>query len=195
MRSYLVIAALGTTVAGCGITPDLPRHFSIDDRFADDEQAQIRAAAEAWNVVGREYFGSDQILICDGTIGVPDGFNISDFADDRHVAYLGINDANYQMLTSSLGPYACGEGTLEDIVLFTFYMHYDGQTREEYLNFLRMLATHELGHFLGLLHVMDDGQAVMAPSTVMREQGDHPNTLDTRDIQDFCRFHHCLKEP
>ena len=210
MRSLTLLCSFVAILGGgCALTPDLPRHFSIDDSFVNDasspdvsidEPAIILAGAEAWNAVCREYLGTD-CLVFDGLVSISGGFTLESLSDDKHIVYRGVDDAIYQFLASEQNYGTNGFGTWEDVLLFTFQIAKvynrddDGKitirpaTAEEFPNRLLSTSIHEFGHFLGLTHDMD------VPDSAMYCRGTLVVAITDRDIENFCHTYSCIKDP
>jgi hypothetical protein len=167
-RVPLLALALFLVSVGCG--RELPLHVWISDEFDDDEAETILMGMDAW-----ERATDVHIFVYRGRWY--DRFNREDFGDDAHVVYK-LHDSSYEYRFLSYGNDGFGGyGTYGDVLIaldaWEAYRDEDPDgiiysnglvlTRNAfYLCMLREIATHELGHFIGLAHI-PDRSAVMYP--------------------------------
>ncbi|MEK7516346.1 MAG: matrixin family metalloprotease [Patescibacteria group bacterium] len=170
-RVPLLALVLAFFLAGAGCGRKLPLHVWISDEFDDEEAEAILLGMDAW-----ERATNLHIFVYHGRWY--DQFNWEDLGDDAHVVYK-LHDASYEYryLSCHGNDDLAGYGTYGDVLIALDYWEAfrdedpDGIvygnglefTRNAfYLRLLRELATHELGHFIGLMHNPDKG-AVMYP--------------------------------
>lgn len=181
----LVIPALLLSISSCYQT-DLPKTIWIEESWNDEEVAQIHRAIDGWNNFSREYCGED-IIIYGGRFADENGFNSeTDPADQHNVIYKTAEpDENYEFLANVTNrPNIGGYATKTDILIFTFHDYISAH--------LYIVALHELGHWIGLIHIGNDPNAVMYPSA----PADRLSGLTQKDKQAFCLVHGCcVKEP
>lgn len=181
----LVILILLLSVFGC-YQVDLPKTIWIEKRWNDEEVAQIRRAIDEWNRFSREYCGED-IIVYGGRLIDPNGFQSEiDPGDQYNIIYKTAEpDENYEFLADVTGrPKIGGYATKTDILIFTF---------QDYISaHLYIVALHELGHWVGLIHIGNDPNVVMYPAP----PADRLSGLTKKDKQAFCLVHGCCtKEP
>lgn len=180
----LVILVLLLSVFGCYQT-DLPKTIWIEESWNDEEVIQIHRAIDEWNRFSREYCGQD-IIIYDGRFADENGFNYeTDPADQHNTIYkIDAPDENHKFLEKIAGHEVGGYATKTDILIFTF--------KENVNEYLYDVVLHELGHWVGIIHIGNDPDVIMYPSasTVKFRH------LTQKDKQAFCLVHGCCtKEP
>ncbi|MEK9158710.1 MAG: matrixin family metalloprotease [Patescibacteria group bacterium] len=181
----LVILALLLAMFGCYQT-DLPKTLWIEDSWNDEETTQIHRAIDEWNRFSREYCGED-IIIYGGRLIDPNGFQSEiDPGDEYNIIYKTAEpDESYEFLVDVTDqPNIGGYATKTDILIFTFHDYISAH--------LYIVALHELGHWVGLIHIGNDPNVIMYPAA---EAGKFSG-LTKKDKQAFCLVHGCCaKEP
>ncbi len=134
-----------------------------------------RAAANAWNAV----IGSAQLQTTFGT-GTPDETNnVNEMAFAAKM--FGDRDFGTGVLAITTGFSSGNERTKADILFNTFYVwdSYRGPRISDKSD-LQRVATHELGHLLGLDHPDEKGQAVNA---IMNSRISNLDSITSDDIE------------
>lgn len=176
----------------CNFGDNLPKTLWLDQAWNDQEALVIVQEVEVWNAMCREYVGFDCIEIARGRHADPDGFDLEDLSDGRHVIYrVSEMDDPYRYLSEDESCPAkprciSGWSTEEDTLIFVFMWGRWGCAE-----CMRGTVLHELGHFLSLMHVNFDPTALMYSG----HQESEVLWLTANDIRAFCLVHDCLKDP
>jgi hypothetical protein len=183
--SFLPIAHLG-----CGpLEPNRP--IFIEDGFDEAEAAAVQLAIESWNAVGRERVGSN-LIDCRGRFDDRDGFVLErNVSDDDPVVYRIADAGTYRRLTEGLPGKTGGIRFGDDIVLFVEILKSDPEA--DYLTAIQSVATHELGHWLGL----PDERSLKRRDSVMYWAGGASDELKLEptpyDSENICRIYECVR--
>ena len=169
-------------LVACG--REFPREISIDDRFTRSEMADIRSAVAEVNKLG-ELIGEDRLIEISGTFHDGDGRfgqdNIDDGCDELYrcgtasdcLDFVRQYEDEYSSYDNLYGFYT---GT--DIGLMVFNIDRAGRP-------LKFVAMHELGHFVGMLHVTNNRNAVMHANACCAD------SFTAADREEFCLRHGC----
>lgn len=206
-KSLLYMVAL--FALGC-MESEFPREVYIEDSCTVEDEISIAQAIDELNDLGQELLGEDLIAFV-GRTHDPDGLGVEDVDDGLSTIYcLRQPDESYQLHSELDTPAGkryglMGLGLQNDVALYLFNMDQceagdDGCSLPDdwpegqpapYGSVdpveLRSIATHELGHFIGLTHVPDD-------RAVMHEFYDGQYHFRTSDKVAFCCEYSCLAD-
>ncbi len=182
-----------------------PKPLHIDDKFTADEQKAIKAAVAEWNKLSQQCLGYDVIDLKETELAKP--FSKLTFDTDSYTIYRGNQDEEHVQLTAlAVGPNRClfGYASNNGVVIFPEQIQTNRATAPEWWNwdkgpfptvqktFINTI-THELGHYIGLLHITDitHDTSIMYPHL----QYQHSYHLTVEDVRGFKANYGCPKDP
>ena len=181
----------------------IPMHFSVDPGISTAQLRQLLAAMKTWEMaVGRSLFAYD------GTTGNATGDSFKDLysslADSVNGHYLDANWAKTGKPVQVLATTIWNNDPADATKIITADIRYNnnyyvfgdslvikGVGSREVVD-LQTLATHELGHWLGLAHISPsvDSQSIMVPSLYIGE-GLSNRHVSRGDLQRIQKIYSC----
>lgn len=176
VRRLLVILTFALMGCDALMLEPLPKRIAIESRFTEAAADCIRASIDVANAELGPLYGQD-VLIYDGVVTDPNGFDMGDFGDESHIVYkVDKSSPEYGWLEDLNEKRMGGYGTAGDVLLF---VEPDGD-----MVCNQGLILHELGHFMGLWHNPD-------PTSLMHPSHGASDFTDV-DKDAFCLVRRCL---
>ena len=175
----LAATAAALLAAGCG--RDAPHTVYVQSDWSPEEEGKIVEAIDDWNALAERRLADPRpLLVYGGRASVPE-FAREAMDDGRSVIYrIGRPTPEIDALERETGPFG-GYGCYGDMLLVPYHLCQDC---DDYLRYLRITTTHELGHFLGFPHYQNR-PGIMNP-------GDwDSDRLTAADEDMFCQFYDC----
>ncbi len=173
-----------------------PKPLHIDDKFTVDEQKAIKAAVAEWNNLSQQCLGYDVIEIKETEPVKP--FSRLTFDVDSYTIYRGSQDTEYErLITTNQCSCLYGYTSNNTVVVFPYQMRValdwspfpTPTTQDIFIE----TVTHELGHYIGLLHIIDE---IYQHSVMYQVHIYHYSYhLTKEDVRGFKANYGCPKDP
>jgi hypothetical protein len=192
-KLLIIISFLSIFTSGCAEWWDLeeveyPLHYHLDSNSPYEMQVGVYEAANDWNDLAVRH-GLEPMLIYEGEVN-------SKFKSDKRFDVIVLNEEQYASEDNHtyLGKCRTRFTKKEARVDILFAPHSniirwagDGNS---VIDAYYTIALHELGHALGLGHVLDDRELMYYYA---RNMIDFPNEITAEAEEKFCEIHRCKK--
>lgn len=180
---WISLCSAALMLAACG--REFPRDIYLDARFSKAEVAEIKEAIAEVNKLGR-LIGEERLIEVAGRFKDDDGRFGQDNVDndDDELYRIGSPGECWDFVEDFQDEFGDignlnGFYTGTDVGILIFNLNRPDRPTTRYV------AMHELGHFVGMHHVIGNSWAVMAPS------GYGPQAFTSADKEEFCLQHGC----